>query len=724
MMGKPVFIALLLMAGAGVQAQQVGQNQTPGGLQEYTIKVQSNLVVEAVVVKDKQGHFIHGLTAKDLVLTEDGAPQTIRYCEHQDLSETAKALPTMTAANEDVKIFDRLARTQIAPETMDNQRYKNRRLLAFYFDMTALPPADEMRALGAAEKFVRTQMSTADLIAILRYQGGSVDILQDFTEDRNRLLSILSTMVVGEGKGLAGSIDDASSTDTGAAFGQDDSEFNVFNTDRQLSALQTAARMLGLVNEKKSLIYFASGLRLNGIDNQAQMHATADTAIKAGVTIWTVDARGLVAQAPMGDASQGSPGGQAMYTGASAQAVTTNFQRSQDTLYALAGDTGGKAFLDNNDLSRGIVEAQESISDYYILGYYTTNAEPNGKFRRIRISLAQNQEAKLDYRQGYYATKEFAKFNDVDRERQLEDALMLEDPITDLTIAMEIDYFQLNRAEYFVPIIVKIPGRELALAKRGGAEYTRIDFVGEIKDLVGGTTVSNVRDNISQKLSNYTAAQLAKRPIEYDTGFTLLPGKYSIKFLARDDETGRIGTFQTTFVIPNLNKEAKRIPISAVVLSSQRVDLGDAIYDAGKAKDRAKNNAVDPLVHDGKRLIPSVTRVFSTGHRMYVYFQAYKPPSPSAQSLPNAQLAASAQPPSSAQSLFAFVSLYLDGKKLFETSPQAVVPSLADRLGTMSLSFDLGVDELPRGSYDCQVTIVDPSAQKVAFWRTAISLVQ
>jgi len=241
---------------------------------------------------------------------------------------------------------------------------------------------------------------------------------------------------------------------------------------------------------------------------------------------------------------------------------------------------------------------------------------------------------------------------------------------------------------------------------------------------VGGTTVSNVRDNISQKLSNYTAAQLAKRPIEYDTGFTLLPGKYSIKFLARDDETGRIGTFQTTFVIPNLNKEAKRIPISAVVLSSQRVDLGDAIYDAGKAKDRAKNNAVDPLVHDGKRLIPSVTRVFSTGHRMYVYFQAYKPPSPSAQSLPNAQLAASAQPPSSAQSLFAFVSLYLDGKKLFETSPQAVVPSLADRLGTMSLSFDLGVDELPRGSYDCQVTIVDPSAQKVAFWRTAISLVQ
>ena len=711
MMRKLAIFALLLVAAAGSRPQQVGQNETPGQPQSFTLKVQSNLVVEAVEVKDKQGKFVHGLTAKDFVLTEDGVPQTIKYCEHQDLSETAKPLPPMDPSTENVTMYNRLARESIAPESMDNERYKNRRLLSLYFDMSALPPADQMRALDAAQKFVRTQMTTADLVSIMRYDGGSVDILQDFTDDRNRLLSILETMVVGEGQGMADTTDDASSADTGAAFGQDDSEFNVFNTDRQLAALQTATHMLGQVNGKKSLLYFASGMRLNGIDNQAQMHATADEAIRDGVSIWTIDARGLVAGAPMGDASQGSPGGQSMYTGASAQAVTTNFQQSQDTLYALAGDTGGKAFLDNNDLSRGIVQAQESISDYYIIGYYTTNTDPNGKFRRIRISLANNQEAKLDYRQGYYANKEFAKFNDVDRERQLEDALMLEDPITDLTIAMEIDYFQLNRAEYFVPIIVKIPGRELALAKRGGAEYTRIDFVGEIKDLVGGTTVENVRDNVSIKLSDKTAAELARVPMEYDTGYTLLPGKYSIKVLARDDETGRIGTFQTTFVIPNLNKEVKRIPISAVVISSQRVNLNDAIYNASKAKDTAKNNAVDPLVQDGKRLIPSVTRVFSTGHEIYVSFQAYKPPPTATPPVPDTQ------------PLFAFVTLYQGGKKMYETPPESIVPSATSRLGTMRLNFDLSVDSLPRGSYDCQVTVIDPSTQKAAFWRASITLV-
>ena len=102
--------------------------------------------------------------------------------------------------------------------------------------------------------------------------------------------------------------------------------------------------------------------------------------------------------------------------------------------------------------------------------------------------------------------------------------LMLDDPITELTIAMEIDYFQLNRAEYFVPIVVKIPGRELALAKRGGAEHTLIDFIGEIKDNYG-MTITNVRDKVNIKLSDATALELAKRPIEYDTGFTHPSGK-------------------------------------------------------------------------------------------------------------------------------------------------------------------------------------------------------
>jgi VWFA-related protein len=687
-------------------AQTIGQNKEPGASDTYTLSMRSQLVVEAVTVNDKQGKPVPGLTAGDFTLTEDGIPQKIRFCEHQTLTTTAQPLPHTTPSDESLTIYKRLTRTQLTPEAADSTRYKDRRLLALYFDMSAMPPGDQLRALSAAEKFIRTQMTSVDLVSILRYQGGSVDVLQDFTADRNRLLSILQTLIVGEGQGSVDSIDGASSADTGAAFGQDDSEFNVFNTDRQLSALQTAARMLSGLSEKKSLIYFASGLRLNGVDNQAQLHATVDAAIRAGVSFWPIDARGLVASAPLGDATQGSPGNQGMYSGTAAEANTSSFQQSQDTLFSLAGDTGGKALLDYNDLDRGIVNAQQAISDYYILEYYTTNATLDGRFRKIKITVAQPADAKLEFRQGYFAGKEFGKFNVADKERQLEDALMLEDPITELTIAMEINYFQLNRAEYFVPIVVKIPGRELALAKRGGAEHTLIDFVGEIKDVYGGTTVSNVRDNVNIKLTDTTAAELAHRPIEYDGGFTLLPGKYLIKFLARDDETGRIGTYQTNFVIPNLNKETATVPISSVVLSAQRVEMKDALYDAMKGKDQAKAIAANPLIVEGRKLIPSVTRVFANGRQLYVYLQGYE------------------EAPTTSKPLVAYVSLYRDYTMVFETKPIAVTPPSTGRLAMAPLNFEIGLASLPAGEYQCQVTILDPTDGKATFWRAPIQLNQ
>jgi VWFA-related protein len=707
----------LMLAAPALLAQQIGSNSTQSDNGTYKLSVTTQLVIETVVVKDKQGHFINGLSVKDFSLTEDGVPQNIRFCEHETLPLDSEPLPTLQDADENITIYKRLTRTSIAPEDTQRDtgksRYQGRRLIALYFDMTTMPPEDQLRAINAAETFIRKQMTAVDLISIMRYQGGSVDVLQDFSSDRNRLLSILQTMIVGEGQGSQDSIDDSSSADTGAAFGQDDSEFNVFNNDRQLSALQTAAQMLASMNEKKSLIYFASGLRLHGIDNQAQLHATVDAAIRAGVTFWPVDARGLVASAPLGDATQGSPGGQAMYTGAAAQAVSANFQQSQDTLYSLAADTGGKALLDNNDLTRGITQAQRAVTDYYVLGYYTSNTAQNGHFRKIKLTLNSDANASLDYRQGYYANKEFAHFNEVDKERQLEDALMLGDPITELTVSMEINYFQLNRAEYYVPLVVKIPGRELALAKKMGSEHTVIDFVCEIKDDFGGTTVSNIRDSVNIKLSDQTSAQLAHQPIEYDAGVTLLPGHYTIKFLARDDETGRIGTFQASFYIPNLNKVATQIPISSVVLSSQRLSTADALYNTVRGKQAVKNDAANPLVQDGQKLIPSVTRVFKSDRDLYVFLQAY--------TAPTGSVASAASP--QAKPLLGYVSLYSEGHLAFTSKLLAVTPLVNTRLGVAPFTFTLPLGALKAANYECQVTLLDPDQHRVAFWQGPLRIV-
>jgi VWFA-related protein len=662
----------------------------------------AQLTVETVTVKDKAGRPIEGLTAKDFSITEDGVPQTISFVEFQRVPNPSDPLQTVDAVPDVPPAVAAPQRQpeeqhQISPSAPGDIRYRDRRLLVLYFDLSAMPPNDLMRAYAAGQKFIATQMKAQDLVAIMTFQGGAVKVKHDFTGDRAQLQEVFDTLIYGDDKDGDG-ISDA--TDTGTAFGQDDAEFNILNTDRQLSALQTAATMLRSLPEQKSLVYFASGLRLNGVDNQAQLRATTNAAIRANVAIFPVDARGLVAEAPLGDATRASPGGVGMFSGQLANAGMTNFQRSQDTLYSLAKDTGGKALFDNNDLSVGIVQAAEAVSSYYIIGFYTTHPERDGRFHRVRISLTGSLSADLTYRQGYFADKEFGKFTAADKERQLEEALMLENPVTEIAIAMEVNYFQLNRAEYFVPVAVKLPGSELALARRRGATRTVIDFIGEVKDDYG-VTIQNVRDKLDIKLSDDTASQIAKRPIQYETGFTLLPGKYVIKFLARDAETGRIGTFQSAFVIPNLNREEKRIPISSVVLSSQRVPLGGALYTV--KKDAAL--FADPLVFDGQKLIPSVTRVFSKGRDLYVFLQAYQRNEPAM------------------QPLVAFVSFYRGDVKVFETAPLAVTTGLDARTKAIPLRFSLPLTDLPPGRYDCQVTVLQPDGNKAAFWRAAIVLI-
>ena len=137
----------------------------------------------------------------------------------------------------------------------------------------------------------------------------------DFTDDKDKLREVIGILIYGDDQNNDGIPDHPE----GTAFGQNDAEFNIFNTDRQLAALQTAVNMLKGLPEQKTLLYFASGMRLNGADNQAQLRATVNAAIRANVTLNPIDARGLVAMPPLGDATQRSPGGIGMFTGGTGQ---------------------------------------------------------------------------------------------------------------------------------------------------------------------------------------------------------------------------------------------------------------------------------------------------------------------------------------------------------------------------------------------------------------------
>jgi len=657
----------------------------------FTISVATQLVVQALSVTDKDGQLVTGLTADDFTLTEDGVPQTISVFEFQKIDDTSlprpAARPIFAAALQPPV-------TRITPVPEGDTRYQDRRLLGIYFDMSALNPIDRHRALESAQAFIEKEMKGPDLVALFTYSDGAMRVRRDFTDDKEALVATIQRLLNPTDADLA--------EDSATDFGQNTGEFNLFNTDRQLSALQSAVKMLGVLREKKSLIYFASGLNLSGVDNQAQLRATLNAARRANVSFYPVDARGLVANAPMGNASQSSPGGLGMYTGASAMASLRVLQRSQDALYTLAADTGGKAFLDSNELTTGIVRAQQAQSSYYILGYYSTNTTRDGRLRKVKIEL-KNREGKLSYRESYYAEKEFLKYTATEKERHLEEAMLLGDPITDLTIVMELNYFRLNNAEYYIPLAVKIPGSELVLAQKENAERTVIDFMYEVKD-ESGATVSNLRDKVEIKLSGETASRLASSPVQYDSGFSLFPGKYTIKFLARNAETGRIGTYMGNLVVPNLNRELVRLPTSSVVLSSQRVAMSDALFNAGKGKE-AREQVNNPLIEDGQKLIPSVTRVFSRSRDLYIYLQAYQ------------RDAVTMHP------LAAVVTLLKGEEVAFESPAYTVTEGMDPKSKAVPFKLSLPLGPIEPGEYAFQITVLDPTVQKAAFWQAPIKIV-
>jgi len=669
----------------------LAQQQTPQP--PFTVSVSTQLVIQTVSVTDKDGKALTGLTADDFTVTEDNVPQTIKLFEFQKIDDSV-APRTVVPAQQQFAAALQPTTTRISPVPDGDTRYQDRRLLAIYFDMSALDPIDRFRALTAAQAFIEKEMKGPDLVALFTYSDGSVRVRRDFTDNKDALIESIQRLLYPK--------DTDVTEDTATDFGQNNGEFNLFNTDRQLAALQTAVNMLGALREKKSLIYFASGLSLNGVDNQAQLRATLNAARRANVSFYPVDARGLVATAPMGNASQKSPGGLGMYTGATAMASLRVLQRSQDALYTLAADTGGKALLDSNDLSLGIVRAQQAQFSYYILGYYSTNTNRDGRLRKVKVTL-KDRSADLSYRESYYADKEFSKYSTADKERQLEEAMMLGNPITDITIVMEMNYFRLNNAEYFVPLAVKIPGSELVLAQKEGAERTVIDFIWEIKDESGGTT-SNNRDKVEIKLKGETAGRLASSPVQYDGGFTLFPGKYTIKFLARNAETGRIGTFQSTFVVPNLNKETTRLLTSSVVLSSQRVAMADALFNTGKTRE-AREQATNPLIEDGQKLIPSVTRVFSRSRDLYIYLQAYE------------RDAATMHP------LAAVVTLLKGEEVVFESPAYTVTEGMDPKSKAVPFKLSLPLGTVEPGEYVFQINVLDPTVQKAAFWQAPIKIV-
>ena len=696
-------ISALGMALVLPPALLMSQEPRKPDMPQTPIRVTTELVLVNVVARDKSGNPIRDLKQEDFTLYEAGKKQQIATFDFENVGQLeASAGPAISGAAPGTLLHS----GKKTPPTLDA---RDRRLIVLFFDFSAMQPEEIDRALDGAKKFVATRMQPADLVALVSLATNMrVDL--DFTDDRDKLSAALSSYISSQGQGFDnGATGNAEGTaETSGSYTEDDADLNTFTADRKLLAIQSLAQALGKLPQKKSIIYFSNGITQSGVDNQSALRAATAAAVKANAAIYSLDIRGLQAFPPGGEAQNASLHGQSAYTGASILNDLNGSASSQDTLATLSADTGGKAFFDSNDFSGVFSQVQKDSSVYYVLGFTSSNPTKDGKYRHLKV-IVNRPGVKLDFRSGYYAGRDFVHLDRADREQQLEDELAAQLPRVDVPVYAGAAYFRKDESHYYLAVSLVVPGSQIPFVTDKNKDNATIDIIGQA--LEGGKVpVGRLRDTV--KLAVESTREVRRKNVQYNTGFLLAPGDYHLKFVVRENQTGRMGSFETDVHIPDLRKAP--LKLSSVVLSSLRVPAS------------GKKGVVSPLVRDQMELVPNITHVFTPDQHLYLQYEVYDaakgkiatPAAPTASTNGTSNGAKSAAPaPREGMRVLTSVEFLQGSAKVYESKPVVAGEVTAPDRKAIVFQMEVPLQTLKPGFYLCQVNVIDDVAGSFSFPR-------
>lgn len=698
--------ALLAMGALAAPGAQAPATPTPG---QPVFRGGVETVYVNVIVRDKAGKPVRGLKVEDFVLSEDGRPQALRTFAYEEAIATpspeesgtrtvlaplaapkpaAGAAPPATAAS---------ANTAATPVTSAD--FRGRRLMVLFFDLSAMQPEEIERMAVAARTYVEKQLSPADLVAVVELSQ-TLQVLQDFTDDRAALVKVLAqfdpnaNVGFAEGATAADAAANAETTaESGGEFVADGSEFNLFNTDRRLQALGDVAAALGAIEQRKSILYFSGGLSQSGNDNQVLLRKTIDRAVRANVSIYTMDARGLQASVAGGEAQEASARGTGAFSGAAQRGRVDNSFAAQEALSALARDTGGQAVFDSNAFGEVFERVVADTSAYYILGYESSNPRRDGKYRRIKVSTKANGYD-IEHRNGYFAARDFRHSTKEDREQQLQEQITAELSVTDLPVYLNAAWFRLDARRYAVPVTIAVPGSKIPFVTAGDKAKATLDLLGLVID-ERRRPVARVRDTVALAAPGATAAS---RVIQYQTTLELPPGRYRMKVVVRENELGTMGAYESDVVVPRLEGDA--VKISSVVLGTR---IG--------ADDRSR---INPLATLAEGLVPTVVPIVSARQKLYVYFEVYDPRAAGA--------ASGAADGAAPVRVLASLSFLRGGARVYQTGVVDVTRLAAPDRGAAAFRLEVAPGTLAPGVYTCQVNVIDDVAGTFVFPRLTLAV--
>jgi len=563
-------------------------------------QVATNLIRVDVRVLDSKGQPIPGLKLADFKLIEEGQEQEITY-----FREVSIPLESHSPVVTDRPVAD--VESPLPAAASPPLDLTDKRLLVMLFNISSASLQDRHMMREAADKFVNEQLTDQDAVAVL-VMDTSLEMLTDLTTDRGQIRSSLGRLegITEESDVSLPNEDESSGEDS--EFLADETEFALFQTNQQLAAIQSVADAFRDLAGRKALLYFSGGLSNRGVETIDQMRVVTDICNRANMSIYAVDSRGLVALSPGGGAQRGGGGGRSIFNGRASLNQLAGLQQSQEGLLALSADTGGQALVDDNDLSKIFRRAQEDSSHYYLLGYETPKAAADGRFRKIEVTVSVNG-SKVISRRGFYSDKPYRQLSSSEREFQLLQAVVDNEPQTDFPVVGGAEYFPVEEG-YEVAVLAALEHTLLASGEDDSDLNLEVILVART---TGQAAYDGIRDQVS----------IRRRQIEGETTYVyqnllyLEPGDYQLAVYVRNNRTGQMGSssLSLSLVPPDPN-----LPSSSLVLAGGWKET--ATSESYRVK-RGKVVTVveNPLEVAGRVLVPRVDSVFRPGEDLYLHLK-------------------------------------------------------------------------------------------------------
>jgi VWFA-related protein len=615
------------------QQGQKGQGQKG---QEPLLRLETELVQIDVVVIDQEGKPVRDLKREDFELLENGNPQQITH-----FAMGTSTRPAAWIRREKKPTADGTATETVAAET------RSERYLVLAVDDLHLAPENLLVAKRALHRFIDQQMISGDQIALVT-TSGTLGFFQQFTSDREVLRHAINRLSVQERKvtssmdvpyitdyqaelidlgdqdalelavqqilalegtffqpppaGQRGSGGTGTSQSgqppQGVMSARDRAiaqakmrarsiiEQNAHFTNATLTALEGIIRSLSPLPGRKIVVLLSDGFLMGGTrgSRHFDMRRITDAATRAGVVIYSLDARGLIATPPGGGAAESSGiASMSVLPGARARIEQEALGAKLHGLNALARDTGGLLITNNNDLNAGFQRVLEDNEIYYVLAYEPAESYRDGRFREIKVRLPGRPELRVRTRKGYFAPneKEAEKIAEKPKEKSSEriaqEARRARDeqirtglgslfPLRGIPVELAADFLDLPSQGTVAAITAHIDANGIEFTQKDDFHLATLDLAGIIFD-EDGKAAKNFGERVNLQLNQRLFEHALRNGFSYRNLVRLKPGIYQVRLAVRQEGTARLGSASSWVEITDLSK--KQLALSSILLSSQ-----------------------------------------------------------------------------------------------------------------------------------------------------------